>query len=123
MECVRATENPMLIWHIMQVATGEHFLLWGRAYRRQSTYQEGDTVLYLCEAERLHLGRGGAVLQNGKMVTTHYRGLRYAHVDTREYSVIEYHADGNCNGLMEYAVLRNAFAPDTVCTPLGVRLS
>lgn len=126
-ECVprsymREDENPELVKYVEDMPEGSVFQLFGRTYRRQNHYHQGDTVLYVVHSTRFYLGKGGSLLINGESVAQTFCGLRFACVKAPDNLIqSEYYASGELCGF----VMQHLTCSDELPTriPIGVLLS
>lgn len=117
----REDENPELVEYVEQLPEGTVFQIFGRTYRRQSDFKQGDTVLYILDSIRTYLGEGGSLLIEGQIISRPFRGLRYARVKSPDgFIESEYYAAGGISGL----VMQSLSCSDKYlkCTPVGVLL-
>ncbi|MCD8356110.1 MAG: hypothetical protein LUE11_06025 [Clostridia bacterium] len=117
----REDENPELVKYVDQLPEGAVFQIFGRTYRRQSDFKQGDTVLYILDSIRTYLGESGSLLIEGQIVSRRFRGLRFARVRSADgFIESEFYAAGGISCLM----MQNLPRSDKYIkrTPVGVML-
>lgn len=117
----REDEKPELVEYVEQLAEGTVFQIFGRTYRRQNAFMQGDTVLYILDSEHVYLGEGGSLFVEGQVISRPFRALRYAHVGSPDgFIESEYHAAGDLCGFVMQNLRRSD--KNLTRTPVGVLL-